>query len=192
MQYGGTLLELAHRRRKIRKQQLVLICDVSRSMEAYSTFLLEFIYALHDMLGRVESFVFSTRLTRVTDYFDNSSIEAALERIAREAPDWAGGTRIGDSLAMFNTRWARRVIGPHTVVLILSDGLDSGHWSVLEREIIELEKRAERVIWLNPLLGTNGYQARARGLRVALPHVSLFASAHNLASLQELAAQLTK
>jgi uncharacterized protein with von Willebrand factor type A (vWA) domain len=192
VQYGGTVVELARRRRKIRKQRLVLICDVSRSMEMYSTFLLQFIYALHDVLGRVESFVFSTRLTRVTDYFSHGSIDVALEQVARDAPDWAGGTRIGDSLHAFNVRWARNVLRPHTIVLILSDGLDSGHWSVLEREMAELEKRAERVIWLNPLLGDTSYRPNARGMRVALPHVSVFASAHNLASLRELGAQLTR
>ncbi|MBV9328728.1 MAG: VWA domain-containing protein [Chloroflexi bacterium] len=192
IQYGGTLVQLAHRRRRIHKQRVVLICDVSRSMEAYSVFLLQFIYALHDVLGRVDSFVFSTRLTRVTEYFSHHTIELALEQIAREAPDWAGGTRIGDSLHTFNTRWARQVLGPHTVVLIVSDGLDSGHWSVLQREVIELEQRAERLIWLNPALGRAGYRPVARGMAVALPHVSLFASAHNLASLKELAANLTR
>src|SRR5438067_5682610 len=95
IQYGGTLVDLARRRRTIRKQRIVLICDVSRSMEMYSAFLLQFIYALQHTLGKVESFVFSTRLTHVTDYFKSSSIDLALERIAHEAPDWAGGTRIG-------------------------------------------------------------------------------------------------
>jgi uncharacterized protein with von Willebrand factor type A (vWA) domain len=160
-------------------------------METYTTFLLQFIYALHAVLGNVESFVFSTRLTRVTDYFETSSIELALERIAHDAPDWAGGTRIGDSLATFNALWSRRLLTRHTVVLILSDGLDSGHWSVLEREVIELEKRAERVIWLNPLLGDAGYRAVARGMRVSLPHVSVFASAHNLDSLRKLVLELS-
>lgn len=187
VQYSGTILELHWRRRKIRKPHIVLICDVSRSMETYSTFLLQFIYALQHTLGKVESFVFSTRLTRVTDYFKSSNIELALERMALEAPDWAGGTRIGDSLHAFNAYWARRVVNQRTVVLILSDGLDSGHWSVLEREMADLERRAKRVIWLNPLLGNDGYRAVARGMRVALPYVSLFATAHNLASLRELA-----
>jgi len=191
IQYGGSIVEFARRRRKIRKQRLVLICDVSRSMEVYSRFVLQFVYALHDVLGHVESFVFSTRLTRVTEYLSSPSIEQALERIARDAPDWAGGTRIGDSLQTFNARWARRMLGQKTIVLILSDGLDSGYWSVLEREMIELQKRAERVIWLNPALGNPAYRPVARGMTVALPHVAHFASAHNLASLKELANQLT-
>lgn len=191
LQYGGTVVELARKRRQIRKQRIVLICDVSRSMETYSTFLLQFIYALQTTLGKVESFVFSTRLTRVTEYFTSGTIELALERIAREVPDWAGGTRIGDSLHAFNQRWAWRMLDRRTVVIILSDGLDSGHWSVLEDEMIEIERRVARVIWLNPLLGDHGYRPAARGMRAALAHVSVFASAHNLAALRDLGERLT-
>jgi uncharacterized protein with von Willebrand factor type A (vWA) domain len=191
LQYGGTVIELARKRRQIRKQRIVLICDVSRSMETYSTFLLQFVYALQHTLGKVESFVFSTRLSHVTEYFKSSSIELALERMAREVPDWAGGTRIGDSLHAFNQHWAWRMVDRHTVVLILSDGLDSGHWSVLEHEMDEIERRAARVIWLNPLLGSDGYRPTTRGLRAALEHVAVFASAHNLASLRDLGEQLT-
>jgi uncharacterized protein len=191
MQYGGTVVELAYKRRAIRKQRIVLICDVSRSMETYSTFLLQFIYAFQHTLGKVESFVFSTRLTRVTDYFGSSDIYTALDRLAREVPDWAGGTRIGDSLHVFNRRWAPRVLNHRTVVVVLSDGLDAGHWSVLEHEMDAIERRAARVIWLNPLLGNHGYRPVARGMSAALPHVSVFASAHNLATLRDLAQQLT-
>jgi uncharacterized protein with von Willebrand factor type A (vWA) domain len=191
LQYGGTPVELSHKRQAIRKQRIVLICDVSRSMESYSTFLLQFIYALQHALGHVESFVFSTRLTRVTEYFRSSTIQLALERMAREVPDWAGGTRIGDSLHTFNRDWARQVLNPRTVVLILSDGIDSGHWSVMEREVEEIKRRAARLIWLNPLLGNADYRPTARGLRASLPHVSLFASAHNLAALRTLVQQLS-
>ena len=180
IKYGGTVVELAKKRRKIRKPKIVLICDVSRSMDTYSKFLLQFIYALQNTFGRVESFVFSTRLTRVTDYFRSSDIYTALDRIAREVPDWSGGTRIGESLRTFNADWALRTVNKHTIVLIMSDGLDTGDASVLE------QKRAARVIWLNPLLGNEDYRPLARGMSAALPHVNLFASAHNLASLQAL------
>jgi uncharacterized protein with von Willebrand factor type A (vWA) domain len=111
--------------------------------------------------------------------------------MAHEVPDWAGGTRIGDSLHTFNRDWARQVLNPHTVVIVLSDGVDSGHWSALEHEVAEIERRSARVIWLNPLLGDPGYRPTARGLRAALPHVSLFASAHNLASLRDFLDRLT-
>jgi uncharacterized protein len=186
IKYGGTVVELAKKRRKIRKPRIVLICDVSRSMDTYSKFLLQFIYALQNTLGRVESFVFSTRLTRVTDYFKTSDIYTALDRIAREVPDWSGGTRIGESLHTFNQEWALRTVNRHTIVLIMSDGLDTGDASVLEHEMEQIQKRAARVIWLNPLLGNEDYRPLARGMSAALPHVNLFASAHNLASLQAL------
>lgn len=192
IKYGGTLIELARKQRKLRKPRLVLLCDVSRSMELYSTFLLQFVYALQNAGAglRVESFVFSTRLTRVTDYFKTDDILAALERMAREAPDWAGGTRIGDSLTEFNKRWALRVLDRHTIVVVLSDGLDSGLPSVLGAQLEEIERRAARVVWLNPLLGDPAYQPVARTMRTALRHVSVFAPAHNLESLQDLGRQL--
>jgi uncharacterized protein with von Willebrand factor type A (vWA) domain len=185
IKYGGTVVELAKKRRKIRKPRIV-ICDVSRSMDTYSKFLLQFIYALQNTLGRVESFVFSTRLTRVTDYFKTSDIYTALDRIAREVPDWSGGTRIGESLKSFNAEWSLRTVNKHTIVLIMSDGLDTGDASVLEHEMEQIQRRAARVIWLNPLLGNEDYRPLARGMSAALPHVNLFASAHNLASLQAL------
>jgi uncharacterized protein with von Willebrand factor type A (vWA) domain len=190
IKYGGTVVELARKRRKIRKPKIVLICDVSRSMDTYSKFLLQFIYALQNTLGRVESFVFSTRLTRVTDYFKTSDIYTALDRIAREVPDWSGGTRIGESLKVFNAEWALRTVNKHTIVLIMSDGLDTGDASVLEHEMEQIQRRAARVIWLNPLLGNEDYRPLARGMSAALPHVNLFASAHNLASLQALGKHL--
>jgi uncharacterized protein with von Willebrand factor type A (vWA) domain len=186
IKYGGTVIELARKKRKIRKPKIVLVCDVSRSMDTYSKFLLQFIYALQNTLGRVESFVFSTRLTRVTDYFRSSDIYTALDRIAREVPDWSGGTRIGESLRAFNADWSLRTVNKHTIVLIMSDGLDTGDASVLEHEMEQIQRRAARVIWLNPLLGNEDYRPLARGMSAALPHVNLFASAHNLASLQAL------
>jgi len=186
IKYGGTVVELAKKKRKIRKPKIVLICDVSRSMDTYSKVLQQVIYALQNTLGRVESFVFSTRLTRVTEYFRASDIYTALERIAREVPDWSGGTRIGESLKVFNHEWALRMVNQHTIVLIMSDGLDTGDASVLEYEMELIQRRAARVIWLNPLLGNEDYRPLARGMSAALPHVNLFASAHNLASLQAL------
>lgn len=192
IKYGGIALELAHKQRKHRKPRLVLLCDVSRSMERYSTFLLQFIHALQHCLGRVESFVFSTRLTRVTDYFRGDDIYAALDRVSHEVPDWAGGTRIGDSLATFNRRWAASAVNRRTVVLILSDGLDSGDAALLGDQVGAIAQRAARVIWLNPLLGDPSYKPVARTMRAALAHVDVFASAHNLASLEALGRELAR
>ena len=191
IKYGGTLIELSYKRRKLRKPRIVLLCDVSRSMESYSTFLLQFIYALQNSFVKVESFVFSTRLSRVTEYFKAADISLALERIALEVPDWSGGTRIGDSLRTFNRLWAVRLVDRHTIVLILSDGLDSGEAGVLGAEMENIERRAARVVWLNPLLGNPDYRPIARTMRAALAHVSVFASAHNLESLEALGRALT-
>lgn len=191
MKYGGTIIELAHKKRKIRKPRIVLICDVSRSMDSYSRFLLQFIYALQHCIGKVESFVFSTSLTRVTPYFKSEEIQQALDRIADEVMDWSGGTRIGQSLQSFNKEFSRRMVDRHTIVLVLSDGLDTGDADILEQAMDELSERAGKVIWLNPLLGSKDYRPLARGMSTALRHVDVFAPAHNLASLQELGRHLT-
>ena len=159
IKYGGAVVELARKSRKIRKPRIVLICDVSRSMDTYSRFLLQFLYAMQNTLGKVESFVFSTRLTRVTEYFKTSDIHRALDAIAEEVPDWSGGTRIGLSLKAFNNEWALRLVNKHTIVLILSDGLDTGDAGVLEDEMDKLQERANKVIWLNPLLGNEDWLA---------------------------------
>ena len=192
MKYGGTIIELARKERKIRKPRLVLICDVSRSMDTYSRFLLQFIHALQNTIGKVESFVFSTSLTRVTDYFKDEDITEALDRIAREVKDWSGGTRIGQSLETFNRDWARKLVDRRTIVLVLSDGLDTGDAEVLRSAMEELAERAGRVIWLNPLLGSKDYRPLARGMSTALDHVDVFAPAHNLASLAELGRHLAR
>jgi uncharacterized protein len=191
LKYGDTIIELARKMKKIRKPRIVLICDVSRSMDTYSRFLLQFIHAFQNSLGRVESFVFSTSLSRVTDYFKNEDIAEALERISQEVHDWSGGTRIGQSLRVFNREYGRKLVDHNTIVLLLSDGLDTGDADVLGEAMEELSERACKVIWLNPLLGSQDYRPLARGMSTALPHVDVFAPAHNLASLQELSRHLT-
>jgi uncharacterized protein with von Willebrand factor type A (vWA) domain len=190
VKYGGTILELSKLERKIRKPRIVVICDVSRSMEQYSIFLLQFMHSMQNVIGRIESFVFSTALHRVSSYFKHSDIQTALDDIAREIPDWSGGTRIGESLKTFNDQFARRLVDQRTVVIILSDGLDTGQTELLDEEMAKLHLRCARLIWLNPLLGKDHYQPVARGMAAALPHVDVFAAAHNLASLQKLANSL--
>jgi uncharacterized protein len=188
LRFGGAALELARRRRDVRKTRLVLICDVSRSMDQYSRFLLQFVYGFQRALGRVESFVFGTRLTRVTRYFRTSSIADALDRMSGEVVDWSGGTRIGASLQMFNRDY-RAAVDHGTTVVVLSDGLDTGNLGLLESEMALLRRRARRVIWLNPLLGAG--QPLGRGLCAALPHVDTLSCAHNLASLEAFGRSLT-
>ncbi|MEA2357782.1 MAG: uncharacterized protein QOI62_1042 [Solirubrobacteraceae bacterium] len=187
--YGDTVLELHGRERKLRRTRLVLLCDVSRSMALYSRFLLVFVYAMQRHVGRVESFVFSTRLTRVTPFFRRGSILAALDRIAAEVPDWAGGTRIGSSLGAFEERYGA-LLDSRTVVIVLSDGLDTDEPEEIARAMRRIAKRSGRVVWLNPMLGIEGYEPLARGMSAALPYVDDFAPAHNLASLHDLVRRL--
>ena len=187
LRFGGTALELARRRRDVRKPRLVLLCDVSRSMDQYSRFLLQLVYGFERALGRVESFVFGTRLTRVSRYFRTSGIREALDRLSGEVVDWSGGTRIGASLQAFNRNFRSSLDGSTTVV-VLSDGLDTGDLALLEGEMGVLRRRARRVIWLNPLLG--GSAPLGRGMRVALPYVDTFAAAHNLVSLEAFGRRL--
>ena len=184
----GEIIELRRRARRRRKVRLVLLCDVSGSMDLYSRFLLQFLYALQNVFGRVETFTFATRLTRVSDLLRGPSYKGALRRLT-EVRDWSGGTRIGESIREFNQTWGR-LVDRRTIVLLLSDGWDTGEPDVLAQEILTLKRRAARVIWLNPLLGNPSYEPLTRGMAAALPLVDHFAAAHNLASLRDLAAHL--
>ena len=183
---GGEIVELAHRKRRIQKTRVVLLADVSGSMDLYSRFLIQFIFALQHALGQVETLVFSTSLTRVTDALSESDLRAALAQVAHTVPDWSGGTKIGQSLRTFLTRYGDALLTPRTVAIVISDGWDTGDIDVLEEAMGELHARAGRVIWLNPLLGSPGYEPICQGMRVALPYVDVFASAHNLESLRRL------
>jgi uncharacterized protein with von Willebrand factor type A (vWA) domain len=184
----GEIIELRRRARRRRKVRLVLLCDVSGSMDLYSRFLLQFLYALQNVFGRVETFTFATRLTRVSDLLRGPSYKGALRRLT-EVRDWSGGTRIGESIREFNQTWGH-LLDRRTVVLLLSDGWDTGDPDVLAQEMLTLKRRAARVIWLNPLLGNPSYEPLTRGMAAALPLVDHFAAAHNLASLRELASHL--
>jgi len=182
---AGEPLELRFRRRKPRKTRIVAICDVSGSMDLYSRFLLQFLYALQGTVARVESFVFSTELRRVTELLRQPDYAQALRGLSAEVHDWSGGTRIGECLAAFNRDWLHRVDG-RTVVVILSDGWDTGDPALLGAEMETLRHRSRRLIWLNPLLGSPDYEPLTQGMQAALPHVSVFAPAHNLLALRAL------
>jgi uncharacterized protein with von Willebrand factor type A (vWA) domain len=184
----GEIIELRRRERRRRKVRLVLLCDVSGSMDLYSRFLLQFLYALQNVFGRVETFTFSTRLTRVTEHLKGASYRQALARLT-EVRDFSGGTRIGESLQEFNAGWGN-LVNRHTIVLMLSDGWDTGEPEVLASELLAIKRKAGRLIWLNPLLGNPSYEPLTRGMAAALPLVDHFAAAHNLASLRDLAGHL--
>lgn len=189
---GGEILEILRRERRLQKTRIVLLCDVSGSMDLYSRFLIQFVYALQHAVGRVETFVFSTGLSRITGSLAHEDLRAALDEIARRVPDWSGGTKIGRSLRRFLADYGPQVLDPRTVVIIISDGWDTGEVDVLEAAMAELQRRAAKVIWLNPLLASPGYEPICQGMRVALPYVDVFAPAHNLESLRRLERYLTR
>jgi uncharacterized protein with von Willebrand factor type A (vWA) domain len=192
LRYGGEPLRLARRERQLKRRPVVVICDISGSMERYARVLLQFIYIVTSRLDRVESFVFSTRLTRITRQLRTRNVDRALDEAAAAINDWAGGTRIGEAIKTFNYEWGRRVLGQGAVVLIISDGWDRGDIDLLAREMDRLQRSCHRLIWLNPLLGAADYEPLVRGIQAALPHVDDFLPVHNLASLEQLAKVLAE
>ncbi len=191
LRHGGEIFEWAERRRKTRPRPLVVLADISGSMERYTRLLLHFLFGLTAGLDRqVETFVFGTRLTRITRQLRHKQIETALREVSAIVNDWAGGTRIGDCLKRFNVDWGRRVLGRGAVVLLISDGWDRGDPETLGHEIARLHRSTHRLIWLNPLLGAVDYEPLTRGMQAALPHIDDFLPVHNLASLEALAERL--
>jgi uncharacterized protein with von Willebrand factor type A (vWA) domain len=186
VQSGGVPLRLAWRRRRHKPLRLVAILDVSGSMNPYSTFFVRFLRAALGSFREADAFVFHTRLVHIGAALRERSTERAIERLALMAEGWSGGTRIGESLAAFNQRYAAAMLNRRSVVVIVSDGYDTGPPERLAAELAALRRRARRLVWLNPVLGREGYQPAARGMAAALPHLDLFAPAHNLESLAAL------
>jgi hypothetical protein len=185
--YGGNLLEWVWRRPIKRPRPLVVICDISGSMERHSRLLLRFIQALSAASTvRTESFVFGTRLTRVTRLLKDKDRDRALLKISDAVTDWAGGTRIGESFRDFNLRWARRTLRSSGVVIVVSDGWDRGDPRLVAIETARLRRNCHRLVWLNPLAGTPGYQPLAAGMKAAFPFVDDFLPAGTVASLERL------
>lgn len=186
VKYGGELVELVARKRRIKKTRVVLLCDVSGSMDCYSRFLIQFMYGLQNELWGVETFVFSTTLSRITHLIRTKNIGNALEKISRSVLGWSGGTNIGRSLEVFNRDHAVSMVTHRTVVVIISDGWDRGDVGVLERQMQALKRRCGKMIWLNPLLASENYEPLCKGMQAALPYLDLFLSAHNVSSLVHL------
>jgi uncharacterized protein with von Willebrand factor type A (vWA) domain len=188
---GGDPLRRRFRRRAEAPRKLVVLCDVSGSMEAYSRAMLLFLHALMRTGGGVEVFAFGTRLTRLSDELATRDPEDALRRAATRVVDWASGTRIGASLKAFNDVWGRRALTRGAVVIVVSDGWERGDAAQVGREMQRLHRAAYAVIWVNPMKGSPEYEPLAGGMRAALPYVDRFVSGHDLSSLVELAGLLT-
>ena len=189
---GGDPARLARRERRLRRRRLVFILDVSGSMSDYSRALLVFAHAALRTDRRWEAFCFGTRLTRVTRALAAPNPDEALRRATVEVVDWDGGTRIGDSLKTFLDRYGHGGLARGAVVVLCSDGLDTGEPAVLAEQMARLGRLARQVVWLNPLKESPVYEPLARGMAAALPFVDVFSSGHNLASLEELGAELSR
>jgi uncharacterized protein with von Willebrand factor type A (vWA) domain len=187
---GGDVIELPRRTRRIRPRPIVLLCDVSGSMERYARMLLHFAHSLTRRQRRVEAFLFSTELTRITMQLRARRVGEAVSAVTRAVPDWSGGTRIGAAVRQFHQQWMRRALRGGPVVLLISDGWDRGDPEVLRAQIARLQRSCHRLIWLNPLIGTVGYEPLTRGLQAALPYVDDFLPARTLTNLADLAIHL--
>ena len=184
--YGGEPIALAYKGRKPRKNKLVVLLDISGSMNFYSLFLMRFAYALQTHFQRVDTFLFSTNVVEISDLLRTRHLPEALRRLSQRTTGWSGGTKIGESLRQFNQLYGRKLLSPDTVFMVLSDGWDTGEPEVLAAQLRAAKRRAQRILWLNPLLGLKDYQPITRGMAAALPYVDVFAPAHNLESLLAL------
>ncbi|MBY8975119.1 VWA domain-containing protein [Rhodobacteraceae bacterium NNCM2] len=191
----GDFRQLERKKKRERWPSLVVLCDISGSMAAYSRMLLHFFHAAANAKGagwsKVHAFTFGTQLTNITRHLYQRDVDEALARAGAEAQDWEGGTRIGASLERFNKQWSRRILGTGSVVLLITDGLDRDDPDRLAREAERLHLSCRRLIWLNPLLRWDGFEAKARGVKALLPHVDSFCAAHNIQSLEQLARTLS-
>jgi uncharacterized protein with von Willebrand factor type A (vWA) domain len=190
--HGGTPIDLAWRRRKVKPLRLVVLLDASGSMSLYTAFFVRFLHSVVDAFREAEAFVFHTSLAHVSPSLRDRDVERAVDRMSLMAQGIGGGTRIGESLATFNRWHAARVINSRTAVIVVSDGYDTGPPERLGEEMKRLRRRCRRIVWLNPLIGWQDYAPEAQGMKAALPYVDLFAPAHNLESLAALEPYLAR
>ncbi len=195
LSYGGELIALPRRAPKVRPRPVVVLADISGSMERYTRMVLHMLHVLYHTMAHVEVFVFATRLTRITRDLKRRSVDPALARVGQHVEDWSGGTRIGEAIKTFNFKWARRVMRSGGVVLVLSDGWDTGDLVLLRDEMERLQRSCARLIWLSPLAvmpatGPAGPGGLAAGLQVALPYVDDYVPVYNLLTLEALASRL--
>ena len=192
MGHGGTPLELVFKQRRRQLPRLLLLLDVSRSMSFYSYLFLRFARGIVGAFDNADAFIFHTDLVRVTDVLHEPDINRVSKRLALLSAGWGGGTRIGECLQSFNQDHAARVLTSQTIVMIFSDGLDTGSPELFSEQITLIKRRAKKIAWLNPLLGRSGYEPTAQCMAAALPLLDMFASAHNLESLMALESKLVK
>ena len=192
MQFGGELIFLDFKKRKVKKRRVLFFCDVSGSMDIYTRMILQFVHALNRIDRRTEIFFFSTELSRATLQFDVNDINAAIARIPELTANWGGGTRIGHCLQIFNESCGRRLLSTKDIIIIFSDGWDLGEIDVLETQMALLKRKSHKIIWLNPLMGTADYQPICQGMRTALPYVDSFLPMGNLRDIAFLGRMLGK
>jgi uncharacterized protein len=192
MREGGDIIPLVRAAPTELHPPLVVLCDISGSMNPYSRMFLHFLHAITNDRDRVAVFVFGTRLTNITRQLRHRDVDVAMAKVADAIKDWSGGTRIGHSLRDFNFKWGRRVLAQNACVLLVSDGLDREAGEGLAEEMERLAKSCRSLVWLNPLLRYEKFEARPAGVRAMLPHVDLFLPVHNLKSLVDLARTLSK
>ncbi|MBV8524091.1 MAG: VWA domain-containing protein [Acetobacteraceae bacterium] len=192
LKHGGDIMVIARSSRVSRPPPLVAICDISGSMTRYAQILLHFLHAVTNDRDRVAVFLFGTRLSNVTRCLRHRDPEVSFQAVAQIVPDWSGGTRIGEALRVFNQKWARRVLAQGAVVLLITDGLDREGALGLAENMDRLHRSCRRLIWLNPLLRWAGFEPKSQGIRAMLPHVDEFRPVHNVHSLRELIAALSR
>lgn len=183
---GGNMFDLIKKKKQIQKYKLVVLLDVSGSMDKYSFYLLRFIFSLRSHFQNVEAFTFSTRLIRITEYLDRKNIQESLAILKYQSDNWSSGTKIGASLKKFNDLFAKRILNGRTLTILLSDGLETGDTELLKQEIEKIKLRTKKLVWLNPLKGMQGYEPIQRGMKVALPSIDHFGAGHNINSLLAL------
>ena len=183
---GGELLDIIHRRPKRNRVKLLVLCDVSKSMELYSVFLIQFMYAFQQVYSRMETFVFSTSLKRITPILKQKNFRETMTLLSNENNGWSGGTRIGESLNSFVNEYGKKLLDSKTIVIILSDGWDTGNIDSLKKNMEFIHNRAKKLIWLNPLAGNEAFRPEVAGMKAAIPFIDVFAPVHNADSLRKL------
>jgi uncharacterized protein len=187
MRNGGELVNIEYKKPKKNKIKLILLCDVSKSMELYSIFLLQFMYAFQSVFKHIETFTFGTSLQKITKELQQNSFRKTLDDLSTSAQNWSGGTQIGKSLSTFVENFGIQLLNKNTIVIVMSDGWDTGDLEILEESMRKIQQKSKKIIWLNPLAGSPNFEAKSQGMQVAMPFVDIFAPVHNILSLRNLA-----